>query len=538
MKNLSIKFKLWSNLALFLTFFIAMWLLSYSSSAKISTYLDSDKVELMRLADSLRQSLKSVEDLINDAAQTQELDFLEEADVKKDEFLETIEKLKAIDEENLAEYDLAGSEFSIYYNAAHRAATLVINQDTFTEELAKHAETVRKTLPALRKDVDGILARSYDTFSLVLDQSTHVATLLVTQNFVLLVTIIMLSVIVFPMIIHSIIKPIEKLSYATEELGKGNLDTQAEVVSLDEIGSLAMSFNKMTRSLKEKSEALEKTTDELQSSLDIRGQMQQKIVDANRELKDANKRLLLADHHKSEFLASMSHELRTPLNAIINFTDQILEDWTILTSESEESDEARDMLTRVLKNSRHLLSLINDLLDLAKIESGFMSLDIRETDIREVVEDAIASVSSLAKAKNLDISVVCVNDLAHFLIDERRILQSIINLLSNAIKFTQEGKIDVSIEMTTQEVDGGIIKVKDSGSGIPEEFINIVFDRFRQGDSGDSRKHAGTGLGLNLVREFVELHGGSVTAENLPEGGAVFTIFLPLRPVEVASEKA
>ena len=536
MKNLSIKFKLWSNLALFLTFFIAMWLLSYSSSAKISTYLDSNKVELMRLADSLRQSLKSVEDLINDAAQTQELDFLEEADVTKDEFLETIEKLKAIDKENLAEYNLAGSEFSIYYNAARQAATLVITQDTFTPDIAKHAETVRKTLPALRQNVDGILTRSYDTFSLVLDQSTHVATLLVTQNFVLLVTIIMLSVIVFPMIIHSIIKPIEKLSYATEELGKGNLDTQAEVVSLDEIGSLALSFNKMTRSLKDKSEALEKTTNELKSSLEIRGQMQQKIVDANRELKDANKKLLLADHHKSEFLASMSHELRTPLNAIINFTDQILEDWTILTSESEESDEARDMLTRVLKNSRHLLSLINDLLDLAKIESGFMSLDIRETDIREVVEDAIASVSSLAKAKNLDISVVCVNDLAHFLIDERRILQSIINLLSNAIKFTQEGKIEVTIEMTTQEVDGGIIKVKDSGSGIPEEFIDIVFDRFRQGDSGDSRKHAGTGLGLNLVREFVELHGGEVSAENIPEGGAAFTIFLPLRPVEATSE--
>lgn len=195
------------------------------------------------------------------------------------------------------------------------------------------------------------------------------------------------------------------------------------------------------------------------------------------------------------------------------------------------------MLERVLKNSRHLLSLINDLLDLAKIESGFMSLDLSAIDLRETVADAIASVSSLAKSKGLRLTLEAPEEMPHFVIDERRILQSIINLLSNAIKFTDEGKIEVTLEMSGGDREGGFITVDDTGSGIPPEFVDIIFDRFRQGDSGDARKHAGTGLGLNLVKEFVELHGGWVTAENRADSGARFTIFLPVRPDRVEEEK-
>lgn len=538
MKNFSIKFKLWSNLALFLTFYIAMWLLSYYSSVKINANLDSDKVEMMRQADNLGASLKKIEDLLNDAAEAKEPDFLKEASVKRNEFNDILSQLKSLDSENIKEYENTGVDFETYYKNAHRAAELIILDDTFSEELIAHAKVVKKTLPSLRNEVDQILTRSYDTFTLLLDRSSNIATLLVTQNFVLLVTIVMLSVIVFPMIIQSIIKPIEKLGYATNELAKGNLDIQAEVVSFDEIGALALSFNRMTRSLKEKSEALEKTTDELKSSLEIRGQMQIKIVEANKDLKSANEKLMEVDQHKSEFLASMSHELRTPLNAILNFTEQILEDWEGLVVNSTQGEESRDMLERVLKNSRHLLTLINDLLDLAKIESGFMGLDLAATDIREVVEDALASVSSLANAKGLSLNLKVSDHLPLFIIDERRVLQSIINLLSNAIKFSSEGNIEVTLERSTGKIDGGIIKVEDTGSGIPPEFIDNVFDRFRQADSSDSRRHDGAGLGLNLVKEFIELHGGSVFAENKQGDGAIFTIFLPIKPPELEEKKA
>ncbi len=527
MTNISIKAKLWGNLAVVLTFYIAMWFLSYYSSVQIGANLDSAKVEAMREADTLRLTLKDVQLLANDAAQLKDTVQLDEADSRAEEFSKAIKRLQKLDPENVDEYIQTWKDFQTYYTSAYKAAELLINEDVFSEDLREHAKVVTSTLPTLKSDVDKILHRSYDTFSDLLDRSTHVASLLVTQNFVLLMTVVMLSAIVFPMIIRSITKPINKLVDATNEIAGGNLDVQAEVVSLDEIGGLAISFNRMTRMLKEKNEALERTAGALQSSLGVRREMQKKILDANAELKSANLKLREADRLKTEFLASMSHELRTPLNAIINFTDQILEDWTLLQDDKEWFDEANGMLSRVLRSSRHLLALINDLLDLAKVESGIVTLDLVEADIREIAADAIASVSSLAKAKNLQMKLTAPDDPRLFKLDERRILQVFINLLSNSIKFTEKGYLEIDIKIDKKTPDGAIINVIDTGIGIPEEHLDIVFDRFRQVDGGDARSHTGTGLGLNLVKELVELHGGWVKVTSEVGKGSVFTFYLP-----------
>lgn len=533
MKNLSIKFKLWGNLALFLAFYTAMWGLSYYSSIKIGKYLEPSKVEIMRQADNLRLARADVEQMVKDAAQVKEMEILQEADGRAEDFRRALDRLSELDAARAEEYGRVMDEFDEYWENARQAAMMIIKgEDTFSEDLLARAEKVKETLPGLRADVDRIMARSYDNFSSLLDRSTRVASLLVTQNFVLLLTIILLSSIVFPIIIRSIVKPIEMLVDATNELAKGNLDTQAEVMSLDEIGVLALSFNRMTKSLKEKSAELEKTTFELKHSLEVRKEMQRKIVEANRDLKDANARLVEADKLKSDFLASMSHELRTPLNAIINFTDQIIEDWDQIPSDKEWAGEAQDMLKRVYKSSKHLLSLINDLLDLAKIESGYMTLDLSEVDLREVIMDAISYVSPLAKEKNLELSHDAPEDLSNFMIDERRMLQVFINLLSNAIKFTEEGSIRVDIGLDKEYPKGAIIKVTDTGIGIPKSHLEVIFDRFRQVESGDSRKHAGTGLGLNLVKELTELHGGWVKIESEVGEGSVFTIYLPFKAPE------
>ncbi|MGK7344708.1 MAG: ATP-binding protein [Candidatus Nitrospinota bacterium M3_3B_026] len=537
MKNLSIKFKLWGNLVLFLAFYIAMWGLSYYSSAKINDYLDPSKVEAMRQADGLRQSLADVEQLAKDAAQLKEADMLAEAERRAEDFRWALGRLKSLDKAHADEYERVGKVFEQYYRNAKRAAEMIISgEDEFSDELLARAEEVKLTLPGLRDGVEKILDRIYETFTSILDRSTRVATLLVTQNFVLLLSIVILSAIVFPIIIRSIIKPIEKLVDATNEAARGNLGVQTEVMSLDEIGALAIAFNRMTKSLKEKSEALEKTTEELKSSLDVRKEMQRRIIKANRELKDVNARLMEADKLKSDFLASMSHELRTPLNAIINFTDQIIEDWDQLPDDPGWAAEARGMLERVLKSSKHLLSLINDLLDLARIESGYVALDIAEVNIRELIADAVASVSSLAGAKGLDIGYTAPEGLPHFMVDERRILQVLINLLSNAIKFTDKGSVGVFVERSGDYPDGALIRVKDTGRGIPESHLKAVFDRFRQVEGGDSRSHAGTGLGLNLVKELTELHGGVVWVESKVGEGSVFTVYLPFRPPERPEE--
>ncbi len=397
MKNVSIKTKLWANLGLFLTFALIMWGLTFVASSKISGYLDASKVEVMTQADHLRQSLKDLEKLSNDAAQLAEPSLLDDADRRAEDFREALAALMRLDPDHLAEYKITSGHFETYQKASRRAAELLIEGNGFSEELMGLAAEVNQTLPELRKDVEQLLERIYDDFTGLLERSTHVATLLVTQIFVLMITLVMLSAIIFPMIIRSITRPIERLVHATNELAKGNLDTQAEVISHDEIGVLALSFNRMARALKEKSDALEKTTWELSQALEIRKEMQKRIVEVNQELTAANERLQEADRLKSDFLASMSHELRTPLNAMINFSEQIIEDWDQLFEDPDWAKDAVGMLERVLRNSRHLLSLINDLLDLAKIESGHVTLDLGRSDLKEVVADATASVSALAK---------------------------------------------------------------------------------------------------------------------------------------------
>jgi signal transduction histidine kinase len=531
MKNVSIKTKLWANLALFLTFALMMWGLTFAASSKISGYLDPSKVEIMVEADRLRQALKDLEKLSNDAAQLREPELLTEADRRAADFSRALTAIGELDPGHADEYRTTDRHFVVYYENARRAAELLIADEEFSDELMGRAAAVNQTLPQLRTDVDQLLDRVYEEFTSLLDRSTHVATLLVTQTFVLMITMVMLSAIVFPMIIRSITRPIERLVFATNELAKGNLSTQAQVVSLDEIGVLALSFNRMTRSLKEKSDALEETTRELSEALEIRKEMQKEIVAVNRELKEVNDRLREADRLKSDFLASMSHELRTPLNAMINFSEQIIEDWGQIFEDPQWAADAHGMLERVLRNSRHLLSLINDLLDLAKIESGHVTLDLQRTVFRETIADATASVSSLAKNKGLALTYSCPDGLPFFLIDERRILQALINLLGNAIKFTDTGSVTVVVKLVDDYPDGVVIDVVDTGLGISEADQAVIFDRFRQADSGDARKHAGTGLGLNLVKELVELHGGSVGLTSELGKGSTFFIRLPFTAV-------
>lgn len=536
MKNTTIKARLWTGAAMFLAFYILMWILSYYTSLNISSNLDPSKVDVMRQADQLHHSLTDVEQKLNEAAQSKEPDLVADASRRAEDFKKAVAKLRAVDETNRADYDLVEKEFDRYFISAREASIAIIREGELTGEVLALAREMNESLPPLRRDVDKITDRSYNTFSALLDKSVRSASLLVTQNFVVLISVVMLWAIIFPMIIRSIILPIEKLVYATNELAQGNLETQAEVSRMDEIGVLAVSFNRMARALKDKNAALEKTTSELKTSLEIRKEMQKRIVEANRDLTAANARLMEADRLKSDFLASMSHELRTPLNAIINFTDQIIEDWDYLEKDKKWAGEAKEMLTRVYKSSRHLLSLINDLLDLAKIESGHMGLDLAQTDLREIVAESIASVSSLAKAKGLELKSTAPAQLAQFTLDERRVLQILINLLSNAIKFTETGSVTVKIETPQDYPEGALIKVVDTGVGIPESYLSVIFDRFRQVDGGDSRKHAGTGLGLNLVKELAELHGGSVKVESEVGKGSTFIVHLPFVASETKNE--
>jgi signal transduction histidine kinase len=246
------------------------------------------------------------------------------------------------------------------------------------------------------------------------------------------------------------------------------------------------------------------------------------------EIEEKGRQLEVANQHKSEFLASVSHELRTPLNAIIGFSEVMLER---LFGEVNEKQE--EYLNDILSSGRHLLSLINDILDLAKIEAGRMELEPGDFDLPQAVDNTLILVRERALRRGIALERWVDPRLGEIKGDERKIKQVLLTLLSNAVKFTPEGG---RIEVRAVVADGTAeISVSDTGVGIAPEDHEAVFEEFRQVGTDYARKHEGTGLGLALARKFVELHGGRIWVKSQVGQGSTFTFAIPMRPPWQAS---
>lgn len=239
------------------------------------------------------------------------------------------------------------------------------------------------------------------------------------------------------------------------------------------------------------------------------------------ELEEKGHQLEIASRHKSQFLANMSHELRTPLNAILGYSELILDNIY-----GEVPDKIRDPLRRLDKNGRHLLGLINDVLDLSKIEAGLLTLSLRDYSMNDIVQSVVTAVESLATEKNLPITLMIDKDLPRGTGDDRRIMQVLLNLAGNAIKFTEAGQIQ--IRATTS---GGnfLVSVTDTGPGIAEADQQKIFEEFQQAESSSTRKKGGTGLGLSIAKRIIDLHGGRIWVESRPGQGSTFRFLLPVR---------
>ena len=354
--------------------------------------------------------------------------------------------------------------------------------DEITSRVGRLVEAERTRMTRLRDSVSAANKRS----------------LILTSAFA--VTAVVLALFCGFVISWSFILPVRKAQRFLDQVAAGNFGRHISVANRDELGVLAERMNHMS--------------DELQRFDDEQRRAATELVRLNAQLAQASRA-------KSEFLANMSHELRTPMNAILGFTEMLLDG---LYGEIPEA--LKEPLGDIQVNGRHLLHLINDVLDLSKIEAGRMELSLAEYSVREMVDIVHLSLRSLAAEKNLEFTTSVPGDLPPAYGDNRRLAQCLMNLAGNSIKFTRQGRIDIGVALVDHEL---VFRVSDTGIGIPREELENVFAEFRQVDTTVTREFGGTGLGLSITKKFVELHGGRIWVESEPGKGSTFIFAVPLR---------
>ena len=286
----------------------------------------------------------------------------------------------------------------------------------------------------------------------------------------------------------SLIRPVQQMDEGMKRIAAGDFSGRVEIPNRDELGALAANLNRMNEEL---------------------GRLYQQLEAASR--------------HKSDFLANMSHELRTPLNAIIGFSEVLLERMF-----GELNPKQEEYLQDIMTSGRHLLSLINDILDLSKVEAGRMELDLGQFDLPAALDNCRTLVRERAGRHGIALDLAVDERVGQIVADERKVRQVLLNLLSNAVKFTPEGG---RVAIGAVRADGGVeIAVSDTGIGIAPEDQETIFEEFRQAGSDYVRRREGTGLGLALAKRFVELHGGRIWVKSEVGRGSTFTFTIPERP--------
>jgi signal transduction histidine kinase len=329
----------------------------------------------------------------------------------------------------------------------------------------------------------------------------------------LLVAFLLLAIATSVVLARRLVRPITSMQEAAARIGEGELDHRLDVPRSDELGLLADEFNRMAARLQESYAGLEEKVDE----------RTRELTTTLAELDEKSRQLETVSRHKSEFLATMSHELRSPLNAIIGFSEVLREQMF-----GDLNEKQLDYLDDVLESAQHLLAVINDILDLAKVEAGRIELELGEVSLPEALRSGLTMHEPRANRGGVALGLTVEPDEIVVEADDRKVRQVVFNLVSNAVKFTPAGgRVDVSARL----VDGVVVvAIADTGPGIELSNQELIFAEFQQARvPGDGVRIEGTGLGLPLARKFIELHGGRLWVESTPGTGSIFRFTLPVR---------
>lgn len=335
---------------------------------------------------------------------------------------------------------------------------------------------------------------------------------------------------------RSIQRPLSRIAERVEGLTRGELiQDPVPETGQGEIRDLARALNIMTRALEDREDKLRSTNEGLERKVAERTRSLEaqtlSLANANALLQLQTERARAADRAKTDFLATMSHELRTPLNSIIGFTDLLLQE-----VQGPIAPAQREDLTAVASSARHLLALINDILDLSKVEAGRMELALAPLEPAAVFAELQEVAHGLPRAPGVVLDLDLVPGTPRPVADPKRLRQVGLNLLSNAIKFTERGRVELRLDPAP---DGRFrLRVADTGPGIPAEHQERIFEPFCQLDQGAGRQHQGTGLGLTICRRMVDLMGGELRLESEPGRGSTFTVVLPAEGVGTGSPVA
>jgi len=337
----------------------------------------------------------------------------------------------------------------------------------------------------------------------------------------LIIAIAIFSALIIHFLAKRITQPINLLTVGAQRIAQGDLDHMIPVTTRDELGQLAATFNSMAVSLRTNIEKKIELVNEVQS---LNLNLEERINSRTLELREQTIALVKTSRHKSEFLANMSHELRTPLNAILGFSEMLEED-----AEEAGLEEFSQDLRKIQSAGRQLLSLINDVLDLSKIEAGHMQLMIESFEVKSIVTQVVETIEPIARKNSNQLQVKYLSPIEKMKSDPLRIHQCLVNLLSNACKFTHNGQVKLEIETYDSEgISWILFRISDNGIGIPDNKIEHIFDAFRQADSSTTREFGGTGLGLAIAQKYSAMLGGNISLTSTLGVGSAFTIKLPL----------